>query len=68
MKLQTHSTVSIGPGTLEEILIDGLRKRGLIRADVFGAGVRFYYKTFLDKQKEIHVNEARITFETAVEN
>lgn len=62
MKTTCTGSINIGPGTLEAIVIEGLKQRGMIAENAYAVMLNLQYKNFWGNQKEVYVNLAQITF------
>ena len=64
MKKTVKIEANVGPGTIEEIVIQGLKDRNLIAKETSGVVMYFYYKDFWGKQKRVFVNQVKVSFNT----
>ena len=63
MKKEFRAVTKIGPGILEEIIIEGLKKRGMLPEDnTINPVTRLYHKNMFGKQTEIFVNQVKVAY------
>ena len=74
MKSTTANTVSIGPGVLEDIIVDALKSNGTIPADAITPVLTFHEKNtwslcdlFSGSQRKAHVNQVRIEYKQPID-
>jgi hypothetical protein len=61
---QYSGQINIGPGTLEDILMEGLKKRGMLSEDATSVYAEFQAKSIFGNQKKVRVNVAIVNFTT----